>query len=117
VKGDLQYYKNLERALIEKINGLKEEERKYRERFPANTCVQQRLNELLKPILDEISKHNATLQKVQWVIKEAAKTNKQRLAEEIDRLRQGAQSKLKGKNGRDGRVGKNGVNAESKKCG
>jgi hypothetical protein len=119
MSGDLQYYKNLEKSLIAKINDLKKGEQRYRDKFPPNTCVQEKLNELLKPILNEISKHNAALQKVQWVIKEAAKTNAQRRVERINELRT-RMNQLRGKDGKDGSIGMKGEKGRApdpnKKC-
>jgi hypothetical protein len=119
MSGDLQYYKNLEKLLIAKINGLVEDEQRIRDKFPPNTCAQERLNELLNPILNEISKHNAALQRVQWVIKEAAKTNAQRRSERINELRTGM-NRLRGKGGKDGKDGYAGTKGRTpdpnKKC-
>lgn len=116
MSGDLQHYKNLERLLIEKINDLKEDEQRYRDKFPPNTCSQEGLNELLKPILYQISQYNEKLQKVQWVLNKAQKTNAQQLGERINELRTRT-NQLRGKDGYAGMKGKKGRTPDpNKKC-
>jgi len=96
-----------EQLLINGIKSLQEKEAKLRETYPPNACAQERLNELLNPVLDQIRRACDALQK----IRDQKSAARQQAENQRTKLR-GAT----GKTGREGKSGPDGLRPDPTKC-
>lgn len=126
--GNLKFYKDFEKQLLKDIASLQEEEKRFRANFAGiSSCLKKDLDTYLKPLTDRISAISAHLKKIQQVIEEGKKTERQRREEALQQLKQkGIQALEKAKqdfenaksgaSGKIGKAGANGRKAESEKC-